>query len=93
MLAGTVADEVQQYIVHCYKYKFCSVPRIRIRISIFKCNTSTLAGFAGKYTFVYLPIDFKTHAGLGYAFVDLVSREETAARLALSTAQHSPSKG
>jgi hypothetical protein len=34
-------------------------------------------GFAGKYTFVYLPIDFKTHAGLGYAFVDLVSREET----------------
>jgi hypothetical protein len=30
-------------------------------------------GFRGLYTFVYVPIDFKTHAGLGYAFVDLVS--------------------
>jgi hypothetical protein len=35
-------------------------------------------GFARKYNFVYVPIDFKTHAGLGYAFVDLISPHDTA---------------
>lgn len=30
-------------------------------------------GFAGKYAFVYLPVDFKTHVGLGYVFVDMTS--------------------
>lgn len=32
-------------------------------------------GFACKYDFVYLPVDFNTQAGLGYAFIDLVSPE------------------
>jgi len=33
-------------------------------------------GFEGKFTFLYLPIDFKSHAGLGYAFIDMDSPSE-----------------
>lgn len=33
-------------------------------------------GFFSTYCFVYLPVDFKTHLGLGYAFVDFRSAEE-----------------
>jgi hypothetical protein len=32
-------------------------------------------GFAGKYNFVYMPIDFVRQAGLGYAFVNLTLPE------------------
>jgi len=30
-------------------------------------------GFAGRFDFVYFPVDFETHAGMGYAFVNMVS--------------------
>mmetsp|Transcript_53900 Transcript_53900/g.128370 ORF Transcript_53900/g.128370 Transcript_53900/m.128370 type:complete len:483 (+) Transcript_53900:156-1604(+) len=32
-------------------------------------------GFAGQYNFVYMPIDFKSRASLGYAFINLTSPE------------------
>jgi len=32
-------------------------------------------GFLGRYDFVYLPMDFKRWAGLGYAFANMVSHE------------------
>lgn len=36
-------------------------------------------GFAGRYDFVYLPLDFQRFACLGYAFVNMVSQEDAAA--------------
>jgi len=33
-------------------------------------------GFAGKYDFIYLPVDFKTRAGPGYGFLNMVSPTE-----------------
>merc|ERR1719261_987910 len=36
-------------------------------------------GFAQKYDFIYIPVDFSTQAGLGYAFVNLVSPNDALA--------------
>jgi len=36
-------------------------------------------GFKGSYDFVYLPVDFKSHRGLGYSFINF-SNAETAER-------------
>lgn len=36
-------------------------------------------GFAGRYDFVYLPMDFKRTAGLGYAFINCVSSADAVA--------------
>merc|ERR1719384_1199996 len=30
-------------------------------------------GFGGKFDFLYVPLDWNTHEGLGYAFINLVS--------------------
>lgn len=35
-------------------------------------------GFTGRFDLLYLPVDFKTESGLGYAFVNLVSYEAAA---------------
>lgn len=34
------------------------------------------SGFDGCFDFVYLPFDFRKHAGLGYAFVNMINSEE-----------------
>lgn len=35
-------------------------------------------GFAGKYNFVYVPIDFRNHISTGYAFINMVTAGEAA---------------
>lgn len=33
-------------------------------------------GFAGKYDFVYLPVDFASGAGVGYSFINMISYQD-----------------
>mmetsp|Transcript_29340 Transcript_29340/g.45974 ORF Transcript_29340/g.45974 Transcript_29340/m.45974 type:complete len:421 (+) Transcript_29340:69-1331(+) len=33
-------------------------------------------GFSGRFDFIYVPFDFKKHAGLGYAFMNMVTHQD-----------------
>lgn len=39
-------------------------------------ETMDKEGFAGKYDFVYVPVDFRTHVSTAYAFINMVSAAE-----------------
>lgn len=45
-------------------------------------------GFSGRFDFIYVPFDFKKHAGLGYAFMNMVTHEDATHAMRALTGFH-----
>lgn len=66
--AGNVAPAIEKTTV-----MLRNVPYNCPRDSVVKMMDE--AGFCGLYNFIYLPIDFRSKSGFGYAFINMVSND------------------